>query len=89
MADHINGALSHLDQRDVRFVAISRAPLDKLLTYKSEWVGISLGILPLKVILILIFVCRFLKRIRAAGKVYTIISSKTTWRGNARDECFL
>lgn len=32
-ADHFNGAPAHLAQRDVRFTAISRAPLPKLAAY--------------------------------------------------------
>jgi predicted dithiol-disulfide oxidoreductase (DUF899 family) len=44
-AEHIDGPAPHLDQHDVRIVAVSRAPLDKLLAYKArmgwrfEWVS--------------------------------------------------
>lgn len=47
-ADGYNGTLSHLAQRDVNFVTISRAPLEKLLAYRKRmgwsfpWVS-SLG----------------------------------------------
>ena len=35
-ADTFNGAVSHLNARDVTFTAISRAPLDKLLGYRQR-----------------------------------------------------
>lgn len=35
-ADHIDGANQHLRHHDVTFVAVSRAPLDKLLAYKKR-----------------------------------------------------
>jgi predicted dithiol-disulfide oxidoreductase (DUF899 family) len=35
-ADHIDGANQHLKHHDVSFVAVSRAPLDKLLAYKRR-----------------------------------------------------
>lgn len=44
-AEHIDGPAPHLDRHDVRIVAVSRAPLDKLLAYKArmgwrfEWVS--------------------------------------------------
>jgi len=44
-AEHIDGPAPHLDQHNVRIVAVSRAPLDKLLAYKArmgwrfEWVS--------------------------------------------------
>jgi len=44
-AEHIDGPAPHLEQRDVRIVAVSRAPLDKLSAYKArmgwrfEWVS--------------------------------------------------
>lgn len=44
-ADHAEGALVHLQNHDVSYVRISRAPLDKLLAYKqrlgwtAEWVS--------------------------------------------------
>jgi predicted dithiol-disulfide oxidoreductase (DUF899 family) len=34
--DHTDGALVHLAQRDVTFVAISRAPLSKIETFKKR-----------------------------------------------------
>ncbi len=34
--DHYDGVLSHLAQRDVAFVVVSRAPLDKLLAFKRR-----------------------------------------------------
>lgn len=36
MADHIDGPLIHLQQRDVRFVAISRAPLAEIEKYRQR-----------------------------------------------------
>jgi len=44
-AEHIDGPAPHLDRHDVRVVAVSRAPLDKLSAYKArmgwrfEWVS--------------------------------------------------
>jgi len=35
-ADHIDGANQHLRHHDVTFVAVSRAPLDRLLAYKKR-----------------------------------------------------
>jgi predicted dithiol-disulfide oxidoreductase (DUF899 family) len=35
-ADHVDGAVVHLEHRDVTFVAASRAPLEKLLAYKRR-----------------------------------------------------
>jgi predicted dithiol-disulfide oxidoreductase (DUF899 family) len=43
--DHYDGVVPHLAQRDVAFVVVSRAPLDKLLAFKKrmgwhiEWVS--------------------------------------------------
>lgn len=34
--DHIQGALPHLEQRDVKFVAVSRAPLEEILPFKQR-----------------------------------------------------
>src|SRR6266498_2989663 len=48
VADHFDGGMVHLNQRDVTMVCVSRAPLEKLNTYKRrmgwrfEWVS-SLG----------------------------------------------
>jgi predicted dithiol-disulfide oxidoreductase (DUF899 family) len=36
MADHVDGAVVHLNNRDVTFLAASRAPLEKLGTYKRR-----------------------------------------------------
>ncbi len=36
MADHVDGAVVHLNQLDVTFVAASRAPLEKLDAYKGR-----------------------------------------------------
>jgi predicted dithiol-disulfide oxidoreductase (DUF899 family) len=36
MADHVDGAVVHLNHRDVTFVAVSRAPLEKLNAYKRR-----------------------------------------------------
>lgn len=36
MADHIDPAVVHLSQRDVAFVAISRAPLEKIAAFKAR-----------------------------------------------------
>jgi predicted dithiol-disulfide oxidoreductase (DUF899 family) len=44
-AEHIDGPAPHLERHDVRIVAVSRAPLEKLLAYKArmgwrfEWVS--------------------------------------------------
>jgi predicted dithiol-disulfide oxidoreductase (DUF899 family) len=44
-AEHIDGPAPHLEHHDVRIIAVSRAPLDKLLAYKArmgwrfEWVS--------------------------------------------------
>jgi predicted dithiol-disulfide oxidoreductase (DUF899 family) len=35
-ADHVDGAVVHLNHRDVTFVAVSRAPLEKLSAYKRR-----------------------------------------------------
>jgi predicted dithiol-disulfide oxidoreductase (DUF899 family) len=35
-AEHIDGPAPHLEQHNVRILAVSRAPLDKLLAYKSR-----------------------------------------------------
>jgi predicted dithiol-disulfide oxidoreductase (DUF899 family) len=35
-AEHIDGPAPHLDQHDVRIVAVSRAPLEKLTAYKAR-----------------------------------------------------
>jgi predicted dithiol-disulfide oxidoreductase (DUF899 family) len=48
-AEHIDGPAPHLDRHDVRIVAVSRAPLEKLLAYKArmgwrfEWVSAGDG----------------------------------------------
>lgn len=36
VADHFDGTLPHLAARDVSFVAVSRAPLDQILRFKSR-----------------------------------------------------
>jgi len=36
VADHVDGAVVHLNNRDVTFVAVSRAPLEKLSPYKRR-----------------------------------------------------
>ncbi|HMC07502.1 MAG TPA: DUF899 domain-containing protein [Solirubrobacterales bacterium] len=36
MGDHVDGAVVHLEHRDVTFVAASRAPLDRLLAYRRR-----------------------------------------------------
>jgi predicted dithiol-disulfide oxidoreductase (DUF899 family) len=44
-AEHIDGPAPHLERHDARIIAVSRAPLDKLLAYKArmgwrfEWVS--------------------------------------------------
>src|SRR6185437_11352801 len=43
-ADTFNGAVPHLNARDVTFTWISRAPLDKLQAYKRGWNGVSRGL---------------------------------------------
>jgi predicted dithiol-disulfide oxidoreductase (DUF899 family) len=48
LSDHIDGTLAHLNNHDVTYVTVSRAPLDKIETYKKRmgwkfpWVS-SLG----------------------------------------------
>jgi predicted dithiol-disulfide oxidoreductase (DUF899 family) len=36
LADHFDGAIVHLNHRDVTFVTVSRAPLEKLEAYKAR-----------------------------------------------------
>src|SRR5712691_8814813 len=36
MADHVDGAVAHVEQRDVTFLAASRGPLDRLDAYKRR-----------------------------------------------------
>lgn len=36
LADHIDGTLPHLNNHDVTFVAVARAPLDKITAYKNR-----------------------------------------------------
>jgi predicted dithiol-disulfide oxidoreductase (DUF899 family) len=36
LSDHVDGALPHLNHHDVTWVAVSRAPLDKIAAYKSR-----------------------------------------------------
>ncbi len=36
MSDHMDGALPHLNNHDVTYVAVSRAPLDKIEAYKKR-----------------------------------------------------
>src|ERR671934_1140438 len=36
LADHFDGALTHLNNRDVTLIAISRAPIEKLQAYKRR-----------------------------------------------------
>jgi predicted dithiol-disulfide oxidoreductase (DUF899 family) len=36
LADHIDGALPHLEHHDVTLTAVSRAPLDKIASYKKR-----------------------------------------------------
>jgi predicted dithiol-disulfide oxidoreductase (DUF899 family) len=36
MSDHVDGALPHLNNHDVSWVAVSRAPLDKIEAYKKR-----------------------------------------------------
>jgi predicted dithiol-disulfide oxidoreductase (DUF899 family) len=36
LSDHVDGALPHLNHHDVTYVAVSRAPLAKLLAYKKR-----------------------------------------------------
>ena len=49
MADHVDGAVVHLNHRDVTFVAVSRAPLERLNAYKDRigwsfpWVSFGEG----------------------------------------------
>ena len=45
LSDHVDGALVHLENRDVRFVRVSRAPLDKIqafnrrMGWRAKWVS--------------------------------------------------
>ena len=47
MADHVDGAVPHLNARDVTFLAVSSAPLEKLQAYKRRmgwslpWVSLA------------------------------------------------
>src|ERR671912_1779675 len=43
MADGIDGLLPHLHARDVTFVLVSQAPLEKLQAYGAAWAGPSRG----------------------------------------------
>ena len=43
MADHVDGAVAHLEHRDVTFVAASRGPLEKLDAYKQAY-GLELPV---------------------------------------------
>jgi len=36
LSDHIDGALQHVEQRDVAYVAVSRAPLEKIEAFKKR-----------------------------------------------------
>jgi predicted dithiol-disulfide oxidoreductase (DUF899 family) len=36
LSDHIDGTLAHLNNHDVTYVTVSRAPLDKIQTYKTR-----------------------------------------------------
>lgn len=36
LSDHVDGALPHLNHHDVTWVAVSRAPLDKIAAYKQR-----------------------------------------------------
>lgn len=36
LADHLDGAIVHLNNHDVSFICVSRAPLDKIETYKRR-----------------------------------------------------
>lgn len=36
LSDHVDGANQHLEQHDVTYVAVSRAPLEKLTAYKTR-----------------------------------------------------
>jgi predicted dithiol-disulfide oxidoreductase (DUF899 family) len=36
LSDHVDGALAHLNHHDVTYVAVSRAPLEKLLAYRKR-----------------------------------------------------
>ena len=36
LSDHVDGANQHLKQHDVTYIAVSRAPLEKLLAYKKR-----------------------------------------------------
>ncbi|WP_037084105.1 DUF899 domain-containing protein [Neorhizobium vignae] len=36
LSDHIDGTLPHLNNHDVTFIAVARAPLDKIETYKKR-----------------------------------------------------
>ena len=43
LADHFDGAVIHLAQRDVTLVVVSRAPLAEIEDYKNAWAGNSNG----------------------------------------------
>ena len=43
LADHFDGTVIHLAQRDVSFVVVSRAPLAQIEKFKRAWAGTSNG----------------------------------------------
>jgi predicted dithiol-disulfide oxidoreductase (DUF899 family) len=43
IADAVDGVLPHLHARDVTFVFVSQAPLEKLQAYRRRWAGASPG----------------------------------------------
>ncbi len=43
LADHFDGAIAHLSQRDVAFVVVSRAPLPRSKPSSGAWAGASNG----------------------------------------------
>ena len=57
-ADNVQGALVHLAQRDVAYVAVSRAPLAEIEAYRKRMGWISSGCHPTAMILTTIFTSR-------------------------------
>lgn len=41
--DHMNGLLPHLENHDISYVVVARAPMDEIEKYVSAWAGTSVG----------------------------------------------
>ena len=67
-ADHVDGAIPHIQARDATFVAISRAPLAKLQQFASAWAGASNGCQAMAATSTTISTSRFASEEIAAGR---------------------